>query len=58
MIMKPCWSEPTAVLPMFRPASRGRRNIFWSDAVNYFLARTGLSLKIRFHQAVGSGCAL
>jgi hypothetical protein len=58
MILELCWSEPTAVLLVFFPASRGRRNIFGSEAVDYFLPRTRLALIIRFHQAVAFECAL
>jgi hypothetical protein len=53
-----CWSEPTNLLPMFLPASRGLGNLFGAEAVERFLRHCELGFLIRGHEVVPNGCEL
>lgn len=54
-IMELLVSDPTDVLPMFLPASRGEGNLFGAEACHQFLKETELSIIIRGRQIVSSG---
>ena len=54
-VMELLVSDPTDVLPMFLPASRGEGNLFGTEACNQFLRDTELSIIIRGRQIVPTG---
>lgn len=54
-IMELLVSDPTDVLPMFLPASRGEGNLFGAEACNQFLRETKLTIIVRGRQIVPSG---
>jgi hypothetical protein len=58
MVLGLCFSGSIPILPMFLPASCGRKKFFGNEVFHHFLARTELSLNICCHQAVASWCAL
>lgn len=54
-IMELLVSDPTDVLPMFLPASRGEGNLFGAEACSRFLKETELTILIRGRQVVTDG---
>jgi diadenosine tetraphosphatase ApaH/serine/threonine PP2A family protein phosphatase len=56
VICELCWSEPTTLLPMFLPASRGYGNLFGGEGAAHFLRRNHLDLIVRTHSSISEGC--